>query len=198
MGSPQERPLFQSTTAQLTAELLQRKNEILSGEGLINRDVYGLISEIIPISCTDFMPVRVVNGQWQIGVIERATGPEAGKMGVLGGGIYKGKSITEAINYHLKKDLGFTGFRFFGDLDESHPFYVEQYFHGRETRGESGYDPTKQSTALTFLIEIDEDPVPRDEASKFLWIAEDQIPEETAYNQKVVMQKAFDYLNKCG
>ena len=49
------------------------------------------------MSCVDMIPVRKRGGKYEIGLIIRGTGPEAGKYCLLGGIMRKGESVTQAI-----------------------------------------------------------------------------------------------------
>lgn len=160
----------------------------------LNKDLYRTISSKIPIVCVDILPVKQVNKIWKIGIIERATGIESGKIAILGGRIALNETISEAISRHLLKDLNIHKFSFYQTNKTQKPFYVQQYFLGSESKKPYGFDPTKHAIALTYLVTINEKPNPRDEASAFNWIGRDQIPVRSAFNQDTVMHEAFDYL----
>src|SRR5581483_11298113 len=97
-------------------------------------DLYRTVTESLPIVCVDVIPVRKLDGQWQIGVITRATGSQAGKLALIGGRIRHGESIEQAIKRHLNNDLLIKDFRFFQG-DSSHPFNVAQYEHVKNSAG---------------------------------------------------------------
>lgn len=177
---------------QLIEELESRG--ITTQEGLIKPEIYKLVTDLVPISCVDIIPVRTINDSFAVGVIVRKTGHEAGKIAIIGGGIRKDESIDRAIMRHLNKDLQINNY----DLYESHknsnqPFFVQQYFHKTKSQ-DTGYDPTKHAIALNYLIIISEEPKPKNEANKFLWIKEGKIPKETAFNHGIVLKQAFKFL----
>ncbi|HMS92581.1 MAG TPA: DUF4916 domain-containing protein [Candidatus Saccharibacteria bacterium] len=161
----------------------------------LNNNLYRKISSHIPIICVDIVPVKQVKKVWKIGIIKRATGKEAGKLAILGGRIALNETIPEAIKRHLFRDLNIHKFNFYQINDTQKPFYVQQYFLGSESRKPYGFDPTKHAIALTYLVTINEEPIPRDEASAFSWIDRNQIPTKPAFNQDTVMQEVFNYLS---
>lgn len=180
------------STSQLVEELLRRP---ISRDGFVQPDVYKLIAALKPISSVDIIPVRTAQLSQQIGIILRATGPEAGKYGIIGGNIDKNEPITQAMARHLRTDLGITSFRLLPPQSENKPFWVQPYFHQPTPTSKHPFDPGKHSIGLTFLVEIDDQPQPKLEAGGFLWINEDQIPEATAYNQGYIMRQAFVYMS---
>lgn len=160
----------------------------------LSKAVYELVVESVPIVCVDFLPVKFdpITNEPQIGIITRATGPEAGKPALLGGRVEKNETLVEAIIRHLEGSLGESEFSFHEGNAVDNPYHVAEYTHAPTAEG--GYDPTKHSIALTYLIDINEPQVVRDEASDFRWISLDQIPETSAYNHHLAMRKAAEYL----
>jgi hypothetical protein len=73
---------------------------------------------------------------------------------------------------------------------------VQQYFHQASAKPPFGYDPTKHAVTLTYIIDINEEPQPKNEAADFRWISNSEVPAEAAYNQHLVMRLAFEYLQK--
>lgn len=156
---------------------------------------YKLVTNAVPIICVDILPVRKdENGQWNIGVILRATGSQAGKLTILGGRIYHGEFIEEAIERHLNTDLNVTSFEYLDKISDDKPFLVQQYTHTESSDSDRhGFDPTKHALALTYLVKINEEPKPVNEASEFHWVSDiDQ--KEFGFNQQVVVKRALDYL----
>lgn len=182
------------------AELIDevRKQGIRNKEGLLERPIFDLVVDSIPIVCVDFLPVHPDLSELRVGIITRATGPERDKPALLGGRVQKDETIAAAIGRHLFGSLGEQEFAYHEGNSEGRPFYVAQYDHDSKTfPGFDGYDPTKHSIGLTYLIDINEPTVVRDEASDFRWVGLDQIPEgPSAYNHHVVMQKAADFLGQ--
>jgi len=182
-------PLKQFSDTELAAELKSRG--YLNEQGLVKDAVYEIGVDILPIACADIV---LVNQNHQIGTIIRATGPEAGKLALTGGRIKRDQKVIDAISRHLKNDLNITNWKFYSGNSEQFPFFVQQYFQKSFAEKNYGYDPTKHAIALTFLVETSEEPKPKNEANKFQWISESEIPEITAYNHTVAMKQAFDFL----
>ena len=160
----------------------------------LKEETYKTIVNSIPIICVDIIPIKQVCKVWNIGIIRRSTGSESGKFAILGGRISLNETITEAINRHLLKDLGVVRFSFYKTNEVQKPFYVLQYFKGTKSKEPFGFDPTKHAIALTYLVEIKEVPLPKNEASEFRWITNKQIPKQVAFNQNIAMQEAFEQL----
>ena len=157
-------------------------------------DVYATVTKSVPIICVDLIPVRKNGGgKWEIGVITRATGSQAGKVALIGGRIGYDESVIDAVRRHLTTDCGIDKFMFLSCNEVNRPFSIEQYIHRKDAKN-STYDPTKHAISLTYLMEIDKVPKPKNEARDFLWIQNTGIPEMTAFNQNVVMRKAFEFL----
>ncbi|HVE80964.1 MAG TPA: DUF4916 domain-containing protein [Candidatus Dormibacteraeota bacterium] len=147
----------------------------------------------VPIICVDVVPVRFIDDKPQIGIITRQTGPFAGSAAVVGGRVRKDETITEAIARHLRHDLEIEFFEFFRS-NEATPFYVQQYFEEVESGSSYGHDPAKHDIALNYLIEIQDDPKPKNEASDFYWINESEVP-KSGYRQEIIMKAAFKHLH---
>lgn len=161
----------------------------------LSEDIYRTITDNIPVICVDIIPIIQIDKIWCIGIIRRSTGSESGKYAILGGRIALNETIPEAINRHLLKDLGIHKFTFYKTTNEQSPFYVQQYFLGIKSERPYGFDPTKHAIALTYLVTIKGRPIPKDEASEFKWVAKQQVPIQSAFNQNTVMQEVFKYLD---
>ena len=149
--------------------------------------LYDQITESIPIICVDVIPLKSENGKKYFGVIQRKTGPEAGKLALIGGRVYKDEKIIDAIKRTLMNDLSVDDFTFY-ECEEAHPIIVGQYMHTNNVVGDYMYDQTKHSVSLTYAINIDQAKIkPKNEASDFLWIndADNQI---FAYGQNKVIK----------
>ena len=161
----------------------------------MNEETYKTIVNSIPVVCVDIIPVRQIGEVWCIGIIKRSTGSEYGKFAILGGRIALNETIPEAINRHLIKDIGIHKFSFYRSNNVQKPFYVQQYLLGKTSKEPYGFDPTKHAIALTYLVTMNDTPIPANEASEFRWITKHQIPKKTAFNQDTVMKKVFKRLN---
>lgn len=162
---------------------------------MLPEELYQTITKYMPIVCVDIIPVRRRVNTWEIGIITRATGSQAGKPALLGGRIRYGETVHEAIIRHIQTDWGIESFEYFEGSNEFQPFHVQQYLHADAALGPFGFDPTKQAIALNFLVQLEYEPTPRNEASNFYWVSSDAIPHPAAYNQDKVMATAFEYLS---
>lgn len=158
-------------------------------------ELYQKVTESMPIVCVDMVPVRSIGAsEWEIGVITRGTGSQAGKICLLGGRIWHNETITDSLKRHLITDLGVTAFSYFQRDDFTSPFYVQQYIHGTASKSPYGFDPSKHAIALTYLLTIDDIPKPKNEAIGFHWVRKHEVPVVGGYNQQIVMRAAFDRL----
>lgn len=159
-------------------------------------ELFNTVISSIPIICVDIIPVRKLNNAWALGVITRATPPQAGKTTILGGRINYGETVQEAIARHLKTDLGLSKYEFLEKTDQFNPFRIQQFLRAETAGPPFGFDPTKHAISLNYLVEITDTPIPKNEAKNFFWINESQIPNNCGYNHDLVIKSAFDFLNQ--
>jgi ADP-ribose pyrophosphatase YjhB (NUDIX family) len=169
---------------------------MLESVNFVSDELYKKITESVPLVCVDVLPIRRVGDTWQIGVITRATGKETGKLALIGGRIQHNENISEAISRHLLTDLDVHSFEFAANTEESLPFYVQQYFHRDFAKLPYGYDSSKHSIGLNYIVSLKEEPKPRVEASAFHWITRAGLPAAAAYNQHLIMKLALDVVEK--
>lgn len=174
--------------------VLARKKKSFTPAFIPNR-LYAKIVRNTPLPCVDIVPVRISGGKLEIGIIERATGSEAGKLAVIGGRIMLNETVTEAIARHLKNDLNIHTFSYHKINSEPRPFLLQQYLKGSTVRGNFGFDPTKHAVTPTYLVRIQGTPKPSNEASQYHWITKNELPKDSAYNQRYVMSEAFKKLS---
>ena len=155
---------------------------------------YAFVTNAVPIVCIDLIPVRQQDGQWQVGAIIRATGSQTGKVALIGGRVQHGEHLDQAIARHLAEDLQVTDYSFHPGNEVSRPFYVQQYDHAATSEPPYGFDPSKHSIGLTYLIQLGSEPKPRNEASAFTWIGQADIPADAAYNQHLTLLAAMHFL----
>ncbi len=163
--------------------------------GHLSDELYKTVTDNMPISCVDMIPVRQVGDEYQVGVITRATGSQKGLLAVLGGRIKKNEFVADAMARHLQESFGDgIGYRLLPANPIERPFRLQEYAHADSAEPPLCFDPSKHSVALNYLITLVGEPVPTNEASEFHWLTESEVPEHAAYNQQVVMQAAFDFL----
>tara|TARA_B100000378_G_scaffold249645_1_gene223154 strand:+ start:208 stop:669 length:462 start_codon:yes stop_codon:yes gene_type:complete len=130
----------------------------------------------MPIACVDFVPVRnTADGHREVGVILRNS--PFGKVWChLGGRIQRGETIRDALQRHAADTLGTTLVL----TDDPQPTRVHQWFphdlqHDLEI--DHGDDPRKHAIGLSFVVELDGDPSPQNEALDFAFVPADALPE---------------------
>lgn len=156
---------------------------------------YAFVANNMPIVCVDMIAVRQQGESFQLGVIIRATGSQKGKICLIGGRVYYGEELDTALARHLEHDLGVKNFSFWDGNSTSRPFHVQQYKHAESSTAPFGFDPTKHSIGLTYLVGLQDQPQPANEALSFEWIDLDAIPESAAFNQQITLQSANAFLN---
>ncbi|MFJ6653507.1 DUF4916 domain-containing protein [Microbacterium sp. NPDC091313] len=144
-------------------------------------DTYALVEQSVPLACVDFVPRR-----WdfsgdvavqQVGLIRRQS-PFGEVWCNLGGRIGRGESIREALLRHADDTLAVT----LQLPDDPQPTYVYQWFPPDDQPADAailrfGDDPRRHEIGLSFLVELEGDPAPRNEALDFAWFPVDELPE---------------------
>jgi ADP-ribose pyrophosphatase YjhB (NUDIX family) len=156
---------------------------------------YAFVTHNMPIVCVDMIPVRQQGGLLQIGSIVRAAGSQKGKIALIGGRVTYGEKLEAAIARHLEHDLGVRSFSFWPGNSVAQPFHVQQYEHADSSTPPFGFDPTKHSIGLTYLVDLHDEPQAANEALSFQWLDLDALPEKGAFNQHLVLKAACAFLN---
>lgn len=131
----------------------------------------------MPIACVDFVPVRTVDDRTEIGLILRDS-PFGRVWCHLGGRIARGETIADALQRHARDTLDASLV-----LDpDPQPGYVYQWFPPADTPASAehfphGQDPRKHAIGLSFTVQLDGTPRPRNEALEFAWYDPDKLPE---------------------
>lgn len=129
-------------------------------------DVYALIERSMPIACVDFVPMRVTTGgRREVGLILRDS-PFGHVWCHLGGRVNRGETIVGALRRHAADTLDV-------DLDiepNAQPTYVYEWFPADVAPVDDttyGADPRKHAIGLSFVVALNGDPKPRNEALDF-------------------------------
>lgn len=146
-------------------------------------DLYATIEHSIPIACVDFVPVDALTGE--VGLILRES-PFGRVWCHLGGRIRRGETIAGALRRHAEDTLG-VGLELRADPQ---PSYVYQWFPP-EISPEPGHgiDPRKHAIGLSFLVTIDGEPAPRNEALDFAWYSLTSLPEPIWPGSDTLLQR---------
>lgn len=156
------------------------------------------IQHLLPIACVDVMPTRVSIDApprlRSVGLIRRSTPHQGDKWCLLGGRVFYGESLGDALTHTLHETLG-EELQFTVDVDQQ-PLYVAQYFPAK-TR-DFGHDPRQHAVGLTFAVEISGSPKARGEALGFEWFAPDSLPppQEFGFEQEKVVASCISSLER--
>ncbi len=128
-------------------------------------DLYATIERSIPVACVDFVPVRRSGTGLEVGLILRRS-PFGRVWCHLGGRIRYGETVRQAIVRHSVDTIGVIPIV----APDPQPDFVYQWFPPpvapRDGTGH-GNDPRKHAIGLSFLVEIDAEPDPGNEALDF-------------------------------
>ena len=137
-------------------------------------DTYRLIEQSMPIACVDFVVVRESRGCRELGLIRRAS-PHGEVWCHLGGRIQRGETIADAIRRHSRETIGIEP-----PLPlNPQPGYVYEWFPPDLAPRDgtiSGDDPRKHAVGLSFVVAVDGEAQPRDEALEFAYFVPDALP----------------------
>lgn len=139
----------------------------------LSREQYLFVEESMPIVCVDFFPLRSA-GSTQVGLILRDS-PFGHVWCHLGGRILRGESIRQALLRHAEDTLG-VALRL---PQDPQPLDVYQWFPPDDIPadvGDHGNDPRKHAIGLSFIVEMEGDPSPRNEGIDFAWFSLTDLP----------------------
>ena len=128
----------------------------------------------VPMVYVEVVPVRLAsNGELQsVGMLLRASDVGLQRSFVAGRVLFH-ETLRRALSRHIDKDLGTMAFpRLPGSLT---PFTVSQYF---PTPGFGLHDPRQHAVALAYMVALDGDPSPSDDALDFSWFSPAMCREE--------------------
>jgi ADP-ribose pyrophosphatase YjhB (NUDIX family) len=123
----------------------------------------------LPIVYVDAVPVRT-DGSGQvtsIGLLLRAMADGSISRAIVSGRVLYGERIRDALVRHLEKDLG--GMALPEIPVAPQPFTVVEYFPSPEVTG--FHDPRQHAVSLAFIVPIDGDCEPSQQALDLVWFA---------------------------
>lgn len=139
----------------------------------VDAQTWEAVQQAVPILCVDLLPTRLAaDSEWQIGLIKRQTPFGRPMWCQIGGRVLHGETLREALVRHLETTLSDVPSGFSSDPQ---PDYVMQWFPTEQKPGDPGprfgLDPRKHAVALSFLMQIEGEPVPvaGGEALEFSW-----------------------------
>jgi ADP-ribose pyrophosphatase YjhB (NUDIX family) len=128
--------------------------------------------ERLPIVYVDAIPVRT-DGSGQvtsIGLLLRAMPDGSISRAVVSGRVQYGERVRDALLRHLEKDLG--GMALPRVPLSPQPFTVVEYFPSPEVTG--FHDPRQHAVALAFVVPLDGDCAPSQDALDLVWVTPDE------------------------
>lgn len=158
----------------------------------LNDEQYEFLTNSIPIICIDV--IFYDKATTKIGFIKRRG---SDKHALIGGRIGLGESIDAAIKRHVENDLGVTEFKYY-KCSPDRPVLVHEYIKGESSPDldKFGFDPTKQSIALTYILTTDQEFLPKNEAADYVWANKENINNiEFNFGQDKVAEKILEYIN---
>jgi len=203
--------LQQMPVEKLLEEVMKRPHETMNKKGFLSKMAFALADFLAPRVCVDGIAVRR-NAKREIEcmAIRRNTGPYAGKLCLVGGGVGKLKengtwmpeSREEALRRHFKTDLGF-------EIEPveswTRPAYAAQDMRPVNGVVKNGFTPNPDSRHLVadrFLVRITnyesapifgKTDVGGQEASGIHWFTRAQMPapEEFGYGHHETYRESF-------
>ena len=200
----------------LLAEVLRRKGELLTDDGLLTDKSFALADFLGTRVAVDGVAVRHNDKeQPELMAIRRNTGPYAGKLCLVGGGIgrineagaWLPESIDEALKRHFKTDLGYD-ISPVGSWDAPH--YVAQDMRPIEGVVRPGFMPNPNSRHLLasrYLVTLN-NPTERpvfgstsvggQEAADIEWFTKSEMPghDDFGYNHGQTYDHMFNVASK--
>jgi ADP-ribose pyrophosphatase YjhB (NUDIX family) len=139
----------------------------------------------VPITCLDFMPIRTVASRLDaVGLIMRDS-PQGPGWSLAGGRIFYNESTEEAAARHLSLNLG-PAVRFLA-ADWHRPDFICQYL--TEPREGFPLDTRQHAISLTYLVELEGEISPANEAHEFRWFLPDALPERLSFGQDAFLPR---------
>jgi ADP-ribose pyrophosphatase YjhB (NUDIX family) len=138
-------------------------------------DLYAQIERSMPIACVDFVPVLVgSDGARPIGLIRRNS-PHGPVWCHLGGRVQFGETVRDAIRRHARETLQ-AEVRIEANPQ---PSYVYEWFPSQVAPTDGtvfGDDPRKHAIGLSFIVEVDGNPIAQNEALEFAYFSPGDLP----------------------
>lgn len=142
----------------------------------LSDDLYTKIERSVPLACVDFVPVRESeSGRKQVGLILRDS-PYGPVWCHLGGRVLHGETIAEALQRHATDTLTSR----LNTSEDPQPSWVYQWFPPHlapEGQFAYGKDLRKHSIGLSFVVTLESEPAPRNEALDFAFFDLDALPQ---------------------
>jgi ADP-ribose pyrophosphatase YjhB (NUDIX family) len=158
------------------------------------------LRRLLPIAYVDVVPVRTdVDGSvTQVGLLLRASGDGRIVRSIIRGRVLIHETLREAVVRHVDKDLGYMAMpRIPAGIT---PFTVAEYF---PTPGQSlVHDPRQHAISLCYLVPMDGEATPQDDALEFTWFDVAEVLDGTVLDEledgaDVVVRRALTHAGLC-
>ncbi len=138
-------------------------------QGWLDEHDFALVQRSVPVVCVDVLPWRPGEEGRELCLIERETPDEGLRWCLVGGRVRVDERLEDAVRREVRDALGL-------DVQDvpDQPDLVAQY---ARRSGPGPHDPRKHAVALTWLLRIQDEPVPGGEALAARWFPERALPE---------------------
>ncbi len=211
-----EANLSSVSTDALAQELVGR-SDLFTEDGLLRPPMFAVMDALGIRVCVDGAPLRKNSrGKAELMAIRRGTGPYAGKLCLIGGGVankqingvIQPESISEALSRHFMTDLGTT----VNILNQTVPQYVQQEMRSTATydvRPDFVLNPnSRHLIALRYLVSLPDDFTPTygsttlggQEATDIEWFTKATMPSAQEFGYDMIntydsfFEQAHQYL----
>ncbi|NYJ04418.1 NUDIX hydrolase family protein [Petropleomorpha daqingensis] len=168
-----------------------------SGAAWLSREEMDAARERLPILYVDAVPVRVdeqgvVTG---VGLLLRIGEDGQVKRALVSGRVLYHERVRSALLRHLEKDLGPLALPRIPPAPQ--PFTIAEYF---PTPGVTSFhDPRQHAVSLAYVVPVEGDCAPQQDALEFSWFSPDEVREATvlaelANGQSALLLQALAHL----
>ena len=140
-----------------------------------------LVRDRVPMVYVQAVPVRLDDAGivTHIGLLLRVLPDGSISRAVVSGRILYGETVRHALLRHLTKDVGPVARPRLPP--QPAPFTVVEYFPHPEVTG--FHDPRQHAVSLVFVVPVDGDCVPADDALEFSWITPEEVVSPTGQQE---------------
>lgn len=138
----------------------------------LSEDDLGTIRGRVPMVYVDAVPVRLdeLGRVTHIGLLLRAMADGTISRAIVSGRVLWGETLRQALARNLDKDLGPTAFPRIPSSPT--PFTIAEYMPDPEMTGY--HDPRQHAVSLAFIVPIEGEAAPSQEALDFVWITSEE------------------------
>src|SRR3954466_7312580 len=168
-----------------------------TGAAWLSREEMDAARERLPILYVDAVPVRVDEQGvvTAVGLLLRIGEDGQGKRALVSGGVLYHERVRSALLRHLEKGLGPLALPRIPPAPQ--PFTIAEYF---PTPGVTSFhDPRQHAVSLAYVVPVEGDCAPQQDALEFSWFSPDEVREPTvlaelANGQSALLLQALAHL----